>query len=132
MLKIVTPAVINMRGMTLEQLGKSIQTFGAKIEITYGSDITKNNFRKKLIASLRSEHVYVIVNVHRKYLNEVGEGHFSPLAAYDEKTDRFLLLDVARYKYPAVWVKTDNLFQAIRLNSTGKVERRRGFLLVSA
>lgn len=131
-LKIITPAEINMHGMTLEQLGESIQAQGVKAGITYGSDITEKDFRKTLIAAIRSDDQYIIVNFHRKYLNEVGEGHFSPLAAYDEKTDRFLLLDVARYKYSVVWVKTEDLYKAIRLNTKGKVEKIRGYLIINS
>ncbi len=131
-LKIITPAVIGMQGMTLEELQKSMQTFGVKAEMVYGSDISEKDFRKQLIKAIHSEHQYIIINFHRKYIKEVGKGHFSPLAAYDEKTDRFLLLDVARYKYASVWVKTDELYQAIRLNDQGKVKKNRGYLIVNA
>ena len=48
----------------------------------------------------------------------MGEGHFSPLGAYDSKTDSFLLMDVARYKYPPVWVKTSQLYNSIRDNGS--------------
>ena len=52
---------------------------------------------------------FVIVNYLRKALGEQTGGHISPLAAYDGKADRFLILDVARYKYPPVWVKTADI-----------------------
>ena len=55
----------------------------------------------------------MIVNYLRKALGEQKGGHISPLAAYDAKTDRFLILDVARYKYPPVWVKTADMFAAM-------------------
>jgi len=131
-LKIITPSEINMQGMSLEQLGESIKTFGIKTKIIYGGDLAKNNFRKELINVIHSDNQYIIINFHRKYLNEMGGGHFSPLAAYDEKTDRFLLLDVARYKYPPVWVKTDDLYRAIHLNEKGEVVNFRGYLVVNS
>ncbi|MEA3084758.1 MAG: glutathione-S-conjugate glycine hydrolase, partial [Paraburkholderia sp.] len=34
------------------------------------------------------------------------------LAAYDAASDSALLLDVARYKYPAVWVPLTQLYAA--------------------
>jgi hypothetical protein len=46
-------------------------------------------------------------------------GHISPLAAYDSKSDRFLILDVARYKYPPVWVSASDLFVAMNTTDTG-------------
>ena len=49
---------------------------------------------------------YVIVNYLRRTLGQERGGHISPLAAYDADADRFLILDVSRYKYPPVWVKT--------------------------
>jgi hypothetical protein len=57
-------------------------------------------------------------------------GHISPLGAYHAASDRFLLLDVARYKYPPVWVKADALFAAMRTNDlvSGK---SRGFVMIS-
>ena len=45
------------------------------------------------------------MNYLRKAIGQERGGHISPLAAYDAKSDRFLILDVARYKYPPVWVK---------------------------
>jgi hypothetical protein len=45
--------------------------------------------------------------------------------------DKFLLLDVARYKYPPVWVDAAALFAAMRTDDfvSGKT---RGFVVVSA
>lgn len=40
-------------------------------------------------------------------------GHFSPLGAYHAPTDSFLIVDVAKYKYPPVWVGADTLFTAM-------------------
>ena len=44
--------------------------------------------------------------LRRRVLQALAESH-SPLGAYDEKADRFLILDVARYKYPPVWVTAE-------------------------
>ena len=40
-------------------------------------------------------------------------GHFSPIGAYNYKKDAFLIMDVAKYKYPPVWVPSLNLFQGL-------------------
>ena len=47
---------------------------------------------------------FVLLNFNRRFTGEVGGGHWSPLAAYHEASDSVLLMDVARYKYPPVWV----------------------------
>ena len=67
----------------------------------------------------------------RKALGEERGGHISPLGAYDEKADRFLILDVARYKYPPVWVKTSDLFDAMNTTDAGNDNKTRGYVLVS-
>ena len=39
------------------------------------------------------------MNYERAALDQNKSGHISPLAAYDEQTDKLLILDVAAYKY---------------------------------
>ena len=74
----------------------------------------------------------MIVNYLRKALGEQIGGHISPLAAYDGKADRFLVLDVARYKYPPVWVKTADVFAAMNTPDAANGNKTRGFVLVTA
>jgi hypothetical protein len=129
-LKIVTPTQVNMRGASIEELSDAIRTFGVDVTMAYGTESTEEEFRQAANAAVSSSNQFVIVNFYRKHIQEDGGGHFSPLAAYDEKTDRFLLLDVARYKYPAVWVKTADLYKAISLNKEGKPEKIRGYMII--
>jgi hypothetical protein len=53
-----------------------------------------------------------LLNFHRSGLSQAGGGHWSPLAGYHEPTDSFLLLDVAKYKYPPAFVPTQLLYDA--------------------
>ena len=86
----------------------------------------KSALEKKLIEALANPKQYILVNYHRKMLNQVGAGHISPLAAYNKKEDSFLILDVARYKYPSYWVKWSDLSKAM-----AEVENNtRGFIIV--
>ena len=73
----------------------------------------------------------MIVSFLRKALGEQIGGHISPLGAYDEKSDRFLILDVARYKYPPVWVKTEDLFEAMNTPDPDNDNKTRGYVLIS-
>ena len=130
-LSIVTPTQVGMRGVGLEELSNAIKTFHVDVKTVYGSETTEDNFRKDVISAIRSADHFVIINFHRKYLHEEGEGHFSPIAAYDEKTDRFLLLDVSRYKYPIVWVKTSELYQAMSLDAKGIPKKMRGYIIIA-
>ena len=74
----------------------------------------------------------MLVNYLRKAIGEETGGHISPLAAYDGKADRFLILDVARYKYPPVWVKTADIFAAMNTTDAANDNKSRGFVLVTA
>ena len=72
----------------------------------------------------------MIVNYLRKAIGQERGGHISPLAAYDAETDRFLMLDVARYKYPPVWVEAEDLFAAMNTTDADNQNRTRGYVLV--
>lgn len=51
----------------------------------------------------------VIVNYKRSNIGQAGSGHWAPIASYNKEMDMLLLLDVAKYKYPPVWVTWDTL-----------------------
>ncbi|MGQ4001563.1 phytochelatin synthase family protein [Francisellaceae bacterium CB299] len=70
------------------------------------------------------------MNYNRADMGAVGGGHFSPLAAYNPGADSWLLMDVARYKYPPAWIKTSDLYKAIQANDS-ESEKPRGIIIVS-
>ena len=120
------------QGMTLDQIGGILATEPVKAEVHHASDSSVEEFRKLASAYLGEPGHFVIVNYLRKALGEQIGGHISPLAAYDGKADRFLILDVARYKYPPVWVKTVDMFAAMNTPDAANDNRTRGFVLVTA
>ena len=124
--------IIARQGMTLDQLGGILATQPVKAEVHHASDSSVDEFRKLASAYLREPGRFVIVNYLRKALGEQLGGHISPLAAYDGKVDRFLILDVARYKYPPVWVKTTDMFAAMNTPDAANDNKTRGFVLVTA
>ena len=76
---------------------------------------------------LVDDQTFVAVNYHRPTLGQEGTGHISPLAAYDAGTDRLLVLDVSRHRYPPVWVRAADLFAAM---DTDAGPHSRGFVTV--
>jgi Phytochelatin synthase len=54
----------------------------------------------------------VLLNYDRGGIGQgpMGHGHWSPIGAYNAITDSFLVMDVAKYKYPPVFVPTEDLF----------------------
>jgi Phytochelatin synthase len=120
------------QGMTLDQIGGILATQPVHAEVHHASDSSVDEFRKLASAYLREPGHFVIVNYLRKTLGEELGGHISPLAAYDGKADRFLVLDVARYKYPPVWVMAADMFAAMNTPDAANDNKTRGFVLVTA
>jgi hypothetical protein len=127
--QVVAPELVAKRGMTLAQLGGLLTSHGAKVQVYYGSDVDLAKFRSILLANLAERNNFAIVNYLRASIGQERGGHISPIAAYNQRTDRFLLLDVSRYKYPPVWVRAVDLWQAIRTTDSDS-GKTRGFVLV--
>lgn len=127
--KVIAAEVVARKGMTLEQLGKLLESNSVKAEVHHGGDVTLAQFRRMVVKNLEEPDNFVLVNYLRKAIGQETGGHISPVAAYNKKTDRFLILDVSRYKYPPVWVKAFDLWQAMATvdYESGKT---RGFVLV--
>jgi hypothetical protein len=128
--KVVAPEVVAKRGMTLAQLGGLLTSHGAKVRVYYGSDVDLDRFRSLLLTNLSERNNFAVVNYLRSSIGQERGGHISPIAAYNQRTDRFLILDVSRYKYPPVWVRAVDLWQAIRTTDSDS-GKTRGFVLVS-
>ncbi len=82
----------------------------------------------ELKKNLSEPNNFVVINYSRAELKQVGSGHFSPVAAYDEESDSFLVLDVNPFGGPWVWVDASDLVNAM---NTFDTEENRGILFVS-
>ncbi len=125
--KIITPEEVQKNGISLTKLSKVIQSYGLKAKPYFANELNLEEFRK-ILKNAISNQQFIIVNFLRTGLQQQGGGHHSPIAAYDKQTDRFLLLDVAGYKYPAYWAKTEDLWKAINTMDDGTY---RGFIIIN-
>jgi hypothetical protein len=100
--------------MTLEQLHGLLASVGTRVQRYHGETLSLEQLRWLLRRGLADGTDRLLANYDRRALGQSGGGHISPLAAYDPDHDRVLVLDVARYRYPAVWVATPDLWRAIR------------------
>jgi hypothetical protein len=127
--RVLSPTL--MPGMTIDQLADLLQCHPAKAHAVHAADTTLADFRTLAAKNLATAGDYVIVNFDRAGLGQEHMGHISPLGAYDAKADKFLVLDVARYKYPPVWADAAALFAAMSTDDfvSGKT---RGFVVASA
>jgi hypothetical protein len=116
-------------GLQLRQLHGVLVANGLASELHIVDDAaTVDVVRRDLRANLGRAGDYVIVNYTRQVLAQAGGGHISPLGAYDEASDSFLVLDVnANDGKTWAWVSAPDLVAAMRTKD--QVENR-GYLLV--
>ena len=128
--KVIAANTVRRMGMTLEQLAGLLASYEVQTEVYHGGDVTLAQFRALVVENLEEKDNFVLVNYLRKAIAQERGGHISPIAAYHAATDRFLILDVSRYKYPPVWVKAEELWQAMATADrvSGKT---RGFVLIN-
>jgi hypothetical protein len=128
--KIISPQTVLEIGMTREEMVKALTAGGVHATTIAGDAINDAALRTLLNKALGDDGQYVLVNYLRAKLGQVGGGHWSVLAAYDAESDNVLILDVAKYKYPPVWINIATLHQAIdTLDTTSN--KSRGLVLVS-
>ena len=127
---IIAEQTVARQGMTLQELGGLIGTFPVDVAVYHGADVTLNEFRELIVQNLKERDNFVLVNYLRSTIGQERGGHISPIAAYNEQSDRFLILDVSRYKYPPVWVSAETLWEAINTIDSASNETR-GFVLVN-
>uniref|UniRef100_A0A0G4FHW5 glutathione gamma-glutamylcysteinyltransferase n=1 Tax=Chromera velia CCMP2878 TaxID=1169474 RepID=A0A0G4FHW5_9ALVE len=91
-----------------------------------------NAFRQTLEYSCRNpaETGFLVASYSRKGLGQTGDGHFSPIGGYHRQSDKALVMDVARFKYPPHWVDVPVLFEAMALTDV-VTKRSRGYMLIS-
>lgn len=107
-------------GLTLEQTASLLmchldENAGWTVTVTHLDEthLTLSKMRYDMMQALSDASSRIVVNYHRAAAGQVGGGHFSPIGAYDAASDSFLILDVARYKYPPMWISADRLYEAM-------------------
>lgn len=128
--QVLSPDVVARQGMTLDELGGLLSSYSVNAQVYHSAETTLDEFRRLAVENLEQPGNFVLVNYLRSEIEQEQGGHISPIAAYNEESDRFLILDVARYKYPPVWVEAEDLWQAMAtMDSTSG--QTRGFILVN-
>jgi hypothetical protein len=117
-------------GMTFDELGGVLAAHDLNVAAVHAADSDLETFRETAISQLADDNHFILVNYLRKAIGQEAGGHISPLGAYDEDTDRFLILDVSRYKYPPVWVEAETLFAAMNTTDADNGDRTRGYVSV--
>lgn len=93
-------------------------------------NVSIETFRTAVVATCRQTKFYMAANYSRKVLQQSGDGHYSPIAGYNEANDMCLILDVARFKYPAYWLPLSLTYEALE-RPDPESKKSRGFVCVS-
>lgn len=113
-------------GMSLHEFGDALAAHDLDVTVVEAADSDLDTFRKAAVATLQDRETFLMVNYLRSALGQETGGHISPVAAYNAETDRFLVLDVSRYKYPPIWVPAPLLFEAM---AAGGEDWSRGYVI---
>ncbi|MGB0661435.1 MAG: phytochelatin synthase family protein [Mangrovicoccus sp.] len=123
-------AMVEHEGLTLAELDTFIENLGMSAEHHFADETSVDELREAIKTTLAKRDARFIANYSRKALPQEGDGHISPVGAYDEASDTVLILDVAKYKYPPVWITVQKLHDAMMLPDSSS-KRSRGFVEVS-
>lgn len=87
-------------------------------------------FRKVLKENEASKNNAIVINFLQSVLTEDADvGHVSPLGAFDEKTDRVLVMDVDREWYEPYWVSVEDVVKSMATRDSSK-SKNRGYLWI--
>jgi hypothetical protein len=122
--------MVEHEGLTLAELDQFIENIGLAADHHFADETSVDELRIAIKTTLSDRDARLIVNYSRQALPQTGDGHISPVGAYDADTDSVLILDVAKYKYPPVWISVQKLHDGMMMIDTGS-NRSRGFVEVS-
>lgn len=100
------------------------------VQVKRAFDFTFEEFKKDVEMITSTSDQFMVISFSRKVLGQTGDGHFSPIGAYNAEEGKVLILDTARYKYPSYWCPIETLFES--MNPIDKeTGRPRGYFLLS-
>ena len=137
---------VKRTGITFGTFACLAKCQGLDVDAVYGSDSTCDDFRRAVRRTCAEEEEeepspsssppspspssFLVVSYTRAVVGQTGTGHFSPIGAYDEASDRVLVLDTARFKYGPHWVPLELMFDAL-LPLDPDTGRSRGYAVLS-
>ncbi len=130
--RIVTQDEVWKRGISLIELGDLLKLRSLKVTVYKAVDLQAEKIRSVILDALKNKNPQqcVLANFQRGLLGQKSNGaHWSPVAAYHEPSDSYLILDVSRLDYGPYWVKASALIQAMQTRTLSQ-ENSRGFLIV--
>ncbi len=91
-------------GFQLHQFAELLSEHGAKVEFKEVMIFNASIDKQKMLNALKADGTYLVVNYARCSVGQKGGGHISPVEAYDQNSDTFLILDVNKTDLMWHWI----------------------------
>jgi glutathione gamma-glutamylcysteinyltransferase len=122
---------IRKKGINFDEFKLLASCKGAMVTSFRFEECTLDQFREHIKRVTMSSNEFMVVSYYRKHVGQTGTGHFAPVAGYHEGSDKVLLLDVARFKYPPHWVPVPLLHGAMK-DIDPDTNKSRGYFLLKS
>ncbi|KAI8639806.1 Phytochelatin synthase-domain-containing protein [Parasitella parasitica] len=129
-MKTCSPAEsIQERGIPFDEFTCLAQTY---CKVLPRRGVSYKQFLSDLEAVTSDSTSQIVVNYSRASLGQQDHlAHFSPIGGFNKAENQILIMDVARGKYPSVWVNAKDLFTAMMTSSEEEGGRSRGYFILS-
>ena len=87
-------------------------------------------FKTSIIACSKIPGLYSVINFGRRELEQTGTGHFACLGGFHPESQKVLILDTARFKYPPFWVDLESFYRSVKTKDEDS-NKMRGFIVIS-
>ena len=125
----------------MDQLGveveKSFKAYGfneAKVEVIHVDDlspVTRDKVHNVLVENEKTAKDFIIANfIQGVYTGDADAGHIAPIAAFDTKTKRVLVLDPDRDWYEPYWVSEETFLKGMNTQDKNAGAKYRGLVWV--
>lgn len=99
-------------------------------EVIHVADPSDKQTRYKIVQALESHHYLIASFDQQAFTDDMEAGHFAPVAAYDKKNNRVLILDPDREYFEPYWISFETFMKGM---ATADSERKkpRGLLVIT-
>ncbi|KAJ2084313.1 hypothetical protein H4R24_000106 [Coemansia sp. RSA 988] len=124
-----TESELKANGITFDQF-LCLASSHAQVVAKRGAEASREEFLRDIKYVTQRVDVFMVLSFSRKHLGQTGDGHFSPIGAYHPESNKALVLDSARYKYPSWFGDVDELYDSLQ-PVDGETGLPRGYFLIA-
>ena len=105
---------IKQKGITYREFACLARCNGLAVTSKRADAVSRDEFVCDLERVCSSNDQHMVVSFSRRALKQTGDGHFSPVGAFNKESSKVLILDTARFKYPSYFADVDELYEAMK------------------